>query len=35
MQKELEQQLGPEAASIRHNPEPLLREALQLNASFR
>jgi hypothetical protein len=35
MQKELEQQLGSEAASIRHNPEPLLREALQLNASFR
>jgi tetratricopeptide (TPR) repeat protein len=35
MQKELEQRLGPEAATIRHHPEPLLREALQLNTSFR
>ena len=35
MQKELEQRLGPEAVAIRHNPEPLLREALELNSSFR
>jgi hypothetical protein len=35
MQKELEQRLGPEAATVRHHPEPLLREALQLNTSFR
>jgi tetratricopeptide (TPR) repeat protein len=31
LQKELEQRLGSEAATIRHNPEPVLREALELN----
>jgi len=35
MQKELEQRLGAEAAAIRRNPEPTLREALALDASAR
>jgi hypothetical protein len=30
VRKELERQLGPQAAVISHNPEPIWREALEL-----